>query len=398
MGYRKNLQQQYSPLYFLASLGNGGLAVTFFMYLMFGTPHPQTPIPDFASLMAVLTAGHIGMAALVVAGLAGVLYFSVQHVRLLVWNIREYRQFRQTAEYDVLTGSNNAVQLMAIPLTFAMTINVGFILGSLLVPGLWTVVEFLFPAAILGFAITGYFAVKIFFGFFARALADGNFDCSRNNSLGQMLAVFAFVMVAVGFSAAAAMTHSPLTSGIAMLLSLGFLTMGAAFGLVMLVLGFRGMLEHGISREGAASLWIVIPILTLGGITLFRLSMALAHNFGVAVHPAFHFVTMTILVALMLMSGGLGHLVMSRLHYYRVFVAGPVRSPGSWALICPGVALFVFANFFINKGLAGIGLVEPWGLVWALLYLPLIALQVKTIQVMAKLTRHLLHPGTEEGA
>ena len=32
--------QSYSPLYFLASLGAGGLAVTFFMYLMFWVPHP----------------------------------------------------------------------------------------------------------------------------------------------------------------------------------------------------------------------------------------------------------------------------------------------------------------------------------------------------------------------
>ena len=33
----------YSPLYFLASLGAGGLAVTFFMYLMFWVPHPGQP-------------------------------------------------------------------------------------------------------------------------------------------------------------------------------------------------------------------------------------------------------------------------------------------------------------------------------------------------------------------
>ena len=30
----------WSPLYFLASLGAGGLAVTFFMFLMFWVPHP----------------------------------------------------------------------------------------------------------------------------------------------------------------------------------------------------------------------------------------------------------------------------------------------------------------------------------------------------------------------
>ena len=34
---------RYSPLYFLAALGAGGLMVTFFMYLMFWVPHPGRP-------------------------------------------------------------------------------------------------------------------------------------------------------------------------------------------------------------------------------------------------------------------------------------------------------------------------------------------------------------------
>jgi hypothetical protein len=39
--------RNYSPLYFLASLGAGGLAVTFFMWLMFWVPHPEQPVPIF---------------------------------------------------------------------------------------------------------------------------------------------------------------------------------------------------------------------------------------------------------------------------------------------------------------------------------------------------------------
>ena len=45
--------QNYSPLYFLASLGAGGLTVTFFMYLMFWVPHPGRPVPVFEDLMTV---------------------------------------------------------------------------------------------------------------------------------------------------------------------------------------------------------------------------------------------------------------------------------------------------------------------------------------------------------
>lgn len=33
-----------TPTYFLAALGNGGMAVTFFIWLNFLVPHPKTPI------------------------------------------------------------------------------------------------------------------------------------------------------------------------------------------------------------------------------------------------------------------------------------------------------------------------------------------------------------------
>ncbi len=40
----------YSPLYFLASLGAGGLTVTFFMFLFFWVPHPNQPVPIFEDI------------------------------------------------------------------------------------------------------------------------------------------------------------------------------------------------------------------------------------------------------------------------------------------------------------------------------------------------------------
>ncbi len=80
---------------------------------------------------------------------------------MLVWNIRGFAQYKKTNSYASLRQSNAEVQLMAIPLTFAMTINVGFALGAVFVPNLWSVVEYLFPAAILAFAVTGFYALKI---------------------------------------------------------------------------------------------------------------------------------------------------------------------------------------------------------------------------------------------
>jgi hypothetical protein len=51
------LADNYSPLYFLASLGVGGLTVTFFMYLMLWVPHKGRPIPIFEGILEAFQTG-----------------------------------------------------------------------------------------------------------------------------------------------------------------------------------------------------------------------------------------------------------------------------------------------------------------------------------------------------
>ena len=46
----RDLGEKYSPLYFLAALGFGGMSVFFFMVFMHITPPPATPLPTFESI------------------------------------------------------------------------------------------------------------------------------------------------------------------------------------------------------------------------------------------------------------------------------------------------------------------------------------------------------------
>ncbi len=140
---RNNLVEAYSPLFFLASLGSGGIAVSFFMYLMFMLDHEGRPIPVFADVAAALSSGGLVLGGLVVLSLAGIVYYSYQHYRLLAWNVREYLIFKKTGAFQELKSSDAEVQLMAAPLTYAMGINVMFVLGAVFVPGLWNFVEYL---------------------------------------------------------------------------------------------------------------------------------------------------------------------------------------------------------------------------------------------------------------
>ena len=390
MRYASDATGRYSPLLFLSSVGAGGLSVSFFMYLLWMTPHAGVPIATFDTLFAYLPTAHPAMQVVAALAIAGIALFGFIHYRTLVWNLIQYRRWSQTEAYEKLRTSNNETQLLALPLTFAMSINVAFIAGAVFVPGLWNVVEYLFPFAILAFAAVGVYATRIFLDFFTRVLVHGDFDFTKNNSFGQMIPIFAFSMIGVGFTAPAAMSHNHITAAIGIMLGLLFITGALMLGVMKIVLGFGAMLEHAAERETVPTLWIVIPITTIVGIAMYRINMALMHTFGAEWADGSIFFFLVILFSIEVAFGVLGLAVMRRFDYFKHFVSGEGRSNGSLALICPGVAMFVFANFLINAGLVRIGVVDKFSIAYILIYVPLVYLQIKTILVYFTLNRKLL--------
>ncbi|WP_421858070.1 TsoY family (seleno)protein [Oricola sp.] len=386
----------YNPLYFLAALGAGGLAVSFFMYIMWMTPHAGQPIPSFTTLVAAFQTGALPMQALIAVSILGIAVFSVLHVRLLIWNFTRFRSWNRSEAAGKLRAGNAETQLMAIPLTLAMSINVGFIVGAVFVPGLWETAELLFPAALVAFAAIGYYAFRLFGDFMSRVLVEGGFECANNNSLAMMLSVFAFAMIGVGFSASAAMSHNHVTSVIGFMGATLFIAAALVFGAVFLVMGFRSMMENRANPETVPTLWIIIPFLTVVGIAVYRMKMALAHNFGVEWLAGDRFAFLVSLFAVQLVFGIVGYAVMRRSRYFETYVSGEGKSSGSYALICPGVALFVFGNFVVNPGLVGLGVLAKFSIAWFAIYVPLVVLQLTTIKVFFRLNSKLLKPAERD--
>jgi hypothetical protein len=385
-----NISKNYSPLYFLSALGAGGLSVTFFMYLLFMTSHEQTPIPTFNSILNAFNTGDIYTQTLIIVSIIAIIIFAIFHFLLLTANIKAYNNFKKTDGYHKLKTTNAEVQLMAPPLTFAMTVNVLFILGAVFVPNLWSVVEYLFPLAMLAFGVIGYIAIKIFLDYASRVFVNGSFEHSQNNNLSQMLAVFAFAMVGVGFSASSAMSHNQTTSLIAMVFAIFFLVVVILFAVIKLILGMYHMLEQGVDKTTSVSLWIFIPIATLVGIAIFRLDMALVHNFGATLDNSFAIVLFTTLFALQIVFGLLGYKVMKNNGYFADFIHGKEKNAGSYALICPGVALVVLSFFFLHKVLILSGVVAIFSISYFVLLAPIVYLQFKTIQTLFKLNKKML--------
>ncbi len=381
----------YNPIYWLAALGPGGLAVSFFVYANFMVPHKGTPMLTFDHAYPALMHGG-PMAWLIGAVYVLFVIATVYHIKLLAWNIKEFLAYRKTEAYEAMRTSNNEVQLFAIPLTLAMTVNVLFIFGALFVPHLWHYVEYMFPGAIIAFSILGYYVSKIFLEYFGRILAHGEFDLANNNSLAQMLSIFAYVMVGVGFSASAAMSKTLWVEVAGNIGAIFFSSIAILLILIKLILGFKSMFESGIAPEGTPSMWIMIPILTLLGITFIRLDLGFEHHFGSEVPPTSLFYLSAFIFSWQVLFGKLGYTIMRRNKYFRTFVHwkyGKNQSVVSLSLICPGVASVVFYLFFLHFGLVHTHMLDKFSIAYFALLLPALYVHYKTIYYFFKVKKNL---------
>ena len=381
-------KEKYNPLMFLASLGAGGMSVVFFMYLMFMTKF-EWPIPTFDSLLAIFNniETSIYMKWLIVFAIVWIIYFSFKHLQLLVWNLTRYFGFRKTKAFNQLKKWNGEVTLMALPLTLAMTINVMFILWAVFIPNLWSVVEYLFPGALIAFAAVWYLSLKIFSEYFIRLITQKwNADFVENNNLAQLLSVFAFVMVWVGFAASAAMSTNIITVFLGLVSSIFFMTLAFWVGLLKLIVWFKAILKHWLDEAASPSLWIMIPILTLMWITFVRDLHGL-HNFGWEMTSATLIILTTVIISLQLVFGFIWYKVMKKNKYFENYIHGKEKSPWTYALICPWVALSVFAFFFLHLGLVKSWVVPIFWIAYFILLAPIVFLQFKTIYIMLKLNK-----------
>ena len=380
----------WSPLYFLSALGAGGMIVTFFMYLLFWVAHPSHPIPVYEDWTAAFVQGSLMEQILIAIAVSGVAFFTLYHVTLLRWNLVQFKSWKAAGRQEKMQGSNAHTQMLAIPLTLAMTINAGFMAGALFVPNLWSVVEYLFPLAIAGFMLLGIWSMRLYLSFFSHSVSQNKFDKSSNNSLAQLLPGFAFAMISVGLVAPAAMSHNEITVAFSVLLAFLFIVPSIFVSLVKLVIGIGHMLEYGANKAALPTLWVGIPILTTLSIATLRLDHGLSHTLGLGEVNTSPVLFLGMILATQIFLMLLGAAVMNRMHYFRSVWNAQEKSPVIYALICPGVALSVSLHFFANKGLVSAGLIDKFGVsYWSFSGLAIIV-QLFTAFILFKLVKQLI--------
>ena len=192
-------------------------------------------------------------------------------------------------------------------------------------------------------------------------------------------------MIAVGFAAPGAMSSNIVVNSTGMFFAIFFSALSILLIFLKIILGFKNMFEHGVGLETAPSIWIMIPILTLLGITFIRLSFGLEHNLESVANKSSLFVLTSVILSLQIIFGILGYMVMTKMGYFEKFIKSNDKSALSFALICPGVAFFVFGMFFINIGLTYNEIIAKYSLAYFLLMIPFMYIQVKTILLFFRL-------------
>ena len=98
---------------------------------MFLVPHPTTSMATFEYIMEALEKGDYIILYLHFA-LVFIIAFAILHFKLLYWNTKQYLLYKKSDAYKALIKSNGQISIMALPLTYTMSINVGFVLGAVL--------------------------------------------------------------------------------------------------------------------------------------------------------------------------------------------------------------------------------------------------------------------------
>jgi len=387
-------QNNFEILHILAALGAAGMTASFFFAVNYMTVHPGQAFIDFNTLMR----DHIGqtdmLSLFIQLYILGAVGAATLHFSLLAKWFKGFRIYRQTKEFDELVNSNKEVQLMAVPLTLTMTMNVFFILGALFIPGLFDyitlfgmemqIIDPMFMVAGIYFLWVFTLALKIFSIYFLR-LVDGKLDFIANANLSQMLAIFAFGMIAVGFGA---LSISKIPAIALIGTSMAYIVLALTIVLAMLkfTLGMKSIFMHGVGTGASVTLLIPITVFAMIVVGLYRADIGIHHAFATDKDTVYHLMLFTIGGGLSILIGIFGIMAMKKKNFFSEMETNKTDA-SALALICPGFALEVQLVLWLSIGLVFNGVVIHGSTAYFVLWVPMILLQWLTITYYFKLLK-----------
>ncbi len=334
------IKEKFNPLLFLSSLGAGGIAVGGFILLQY---------TDFFYGKGLVTFADIEQTAIVLILEAIMVIFALIHAYLtVVYFIGQsaWKKTKAAKEYENNPLVNSGLMAPYVSVFMSMNVIIGVVryfsetvssnFQAIMLPA------FIFYAFL--WLITVYKVLSLLKIAFTKS-----FDVEKIH-FGWLLQPFALAMATVTGSGFAALAHDKVIAGFAAFLVLISATMAIFLTSVKVFSIFKKHLSRDsvLENEFMPTYLIIVPILTLLGISVFRLGHYLNHLYHA---PILFTITKLIMIALYafeLWYFAFGLMMLK--NYWGDYLSGKFHI-SQWGLICPFVALgalsaFVYKAYF----------------------------------------------------
>lgn len=346
----KKIKNKFNPLLFLSSLGAGGIAVSGFILIQYGGLFEGKGLAILAE---------VPQTPLVLALEAIMIVFGFIHLVLTIMFLAGHFNWKKTKAYKEYKENPLVNSGLITPLlSLAMSMNVVIAVVRYFSDAMSSNFQTMMAPAFIVFVILWIATVLTSISLLKKSFTN-SFDVDKIH-FGWLLQPFALTMVSVtgaGFAALAKNTAAiGYNADIAGMAAFLVLISGGMAVFLTLVKMFSIFKKH-LHRDGALedqfmpTYLIVIPILTLLGITVFRLGHYAEHIFHEPLLFVFAKIIMLGLYAFQLWYFVFGLFMLKG--YWNGYLAKKFHV-SQWGLICPFVALtalsgFVFHAFFANQ-------------------------------------------------
>jgi len=335
----KVVREKFTPLLFLASLGAGGLSVSFFAILNYTVEHGKGLIKisqiHSGDYSVLLTATYYLMEA-------GMVLFAILHIVLSVILFVELFKWIGTESYKKVEQNPLTNSSLVTPfISAAMTMNVMLSVVRYFVPAISDNLQSYMLAGLVGFAGLWFFLLKLETKLLKISFVNG-YDVNKIN-FGWLLRPFALAMVTVTGAGIAALAQD---SSIAHASAFMVMVSGS-LGFFLLMVKLMALFKSHFAGEGLAdkqflpSYLIVVPNITLYALIAFRMGHYLEKQFDA------HLVSYFMVVPTLAFAFEVWYMVFG-LSLLKEYFAKYFKSEfhvSQWGFVCPLVAFTVLGTF-----------------------------------------------------
>lgn len=333
-----NKSTGFTPMAFLASLGAGGITVSFFAFINYTVEHGKglmtyTKTQELVNgpILYLYNFFEIGM-----------FLFMLVHFGLSVYFFTKLFKWLKTGAYkEMIQDPLTNTAILAPFISLIMSFNVVIAAVRYFVPAVQANFQAIMLPALIVWGIVWLALMWTEINLLKISFTKG-FDINKIH-FGWLLHPFALAMASVTGAGIAAMAQNKAVADVAAFM----LVISASMGAFLLVVKSVALFKSHFASEGLPakqflpSLLIVIPNITLFAITAFRMGHYLEHHYNANLGPYFMIVTTTAF-AFELWYMGFGLLMLKDYIKKNLFNEFHLSQ---WGLVCPFVAIAVLGSF-----------------------------------------------------